>query len=50
MIRRVGKVSWNVNVGTMEYANGDKYDGDWVDDRKNGYGINSFNCCRYLPF
>ena len=25
----------------MKYANGDKYDGDWINDRKDGYGIKS---------
>jgi len=26
-------------VGKLFYANGDKYDGDWSNDMKNGEGI-----------
>ena len=25
----------------MSYANGDKYDGDWDEDVRQGYGMNS---------
>lgn len=26
------------NVGTMKYGNGDRYDGDWKEDIKDGKG------------
>ena len=25
--------------GTLAYANGDKYEGEWESDKKHGYGI-----------
>ena len=26
------------NIGIMKYSNGDKYDGNWINDAKNGQG------------
>ena len=28
----------NTNIGTYYYANGDRYEGDWVNNNKSGSG------------
>ena len=41
MIRKMVKVKVRVKgIGAEEYAKGGKYNGDWVSDRKNGFGKN----------
>lgn len=30
-------------IGTMEYPNGEKYEGDWKDGKRNGKGILCLN-------
>ena len=37
-IRKKEKVNLLDNIGAYTYANGDKYDGEWIDDCKNGQG------------
>lgn len=34
----MAKVFEKEKVGTLVYANGDKYDGDWSEDKKEGEG------------
>ena len=31
------------NVGVMHYSNGDKYEGQWSDNKRNGEGIIKLN-------
>lgn len=28
-----------ITIGTMQYANGNKYNGEWKNDKKTGKGI-----------
>lgn len=34
----MGRVELGVRVGSYVFGNGDKYEGEWRDDRQNGYG------------
>ena len=36
MIKSMEKVYKKMNLGTMYYVNGDIYNGEWVNDEKNG--------------
>ena len=39
MMQRMERVFLNKNtIGIMEYPNGDKYEGDFANDQKNGQG------------
>jgi hypothetical protein len=35
-------VSWNSCQGTFTFANGDKYVGEWKDDKQHGQGTYTF--------
>ena len=39
MMNSMEKVKKNLIIGTYLLANGDKYEGDWKDSKKHGYGI-----------
>lgn len=39
MIKRMERVIiYNIIIGTQYYANGDRYEGEWRDDERNGKG------------
>ena len=45
MMNGMGKVRIEREVlGTSEYSNGDKYEGEWRGDKKNGRGRISGEC------
>jgi len=35
----MGRVMIILRVGTMTYSNGDMYDGNWREDKRDGEGI-----------
>ena len=35
------EVNMGLNVGLCEYSNGDKYEGQWQDDKRSGHGMNT---------
>jgi len=39
----MAEVSSNKLVGVFQSANGSKYDGDWVHDKIEGYGIANYS-------
>jgi len=39
MIEHKDMVSEILTVGIQQYANGDKYEGEWYDNKKNGKGV-----------
>lgn len=49
-IRRREKVRLSLIVGTQYYANGDKYEGDWSNDMRNGEGIDELQCLGTLAY
>jgi len=38
-MRKKGVVDWDVIVGTYYYLHGEKYEGEWKNDEKDGEGI-----------
>lgn len=41
-IRETGTVAEEVTLGTCSYADGDKYEGEWKDDKRDGEGTMSY--------
>ena len=43
MIRRMEMVKQIIIIGIMNYANGDRYNGEWKEDLKEGNGKMKFH-------
>lgn len=48
--KRMELVEHILTIGTYNYLHGDKYEGEWRNDEKNGKGKHSFNVIGVLTY